>query len=171
MTTATPIPNPFDHIPGFKCFACNPGHETGLRLRFFARGEEVFAKFTPRSDLTGMPNLLHGGIQSTLLDEVMWWAAFHVTQRICLTQTMTTNLLAPVWLKKPLEVRAWATKQSDRQVWTEGEVRVGEKLLVTGSGVYFLPSERLLARTLGMTAASLPAELTPYLAPADRTQA
>lgn len=65
------IQNPYA-ISGRKeylCFGCSPNNESGLNLEFWEEGEEVIAKWMPCKSFEGFVNVLHGGIQATLLDE------------------------------------------------------------------------------------------------------
>jgi len=53
-----------------QCFGCSPNNPIGLHLEFWEKGEEVIAKWIPRKSLQGFRDVLHGGIQATLLDEL-----------------------------------------------------------------------------------------------------
>jgi uncharacterized protein (TIGR00369 family) len=58
------------------CFACSPHNSQGLRLSFIRTGEHtVETHYAADSHLCGMQGVVHGGIQATLLDEVMGSAA------------------------------------------------------------------------------------------------
>jgi uncharacterized protein (TIGR00369 family) len=53
------------------CFACGPRNRSGLRLRFERSGDTVTTTFRGREEHQGFPGLVHGGVISALLDEVM----------------------------------------------------------------------------------------------------
>ena len=53
------------------CFACGKKNLCGLKLDFYREGEWVCADFVPGEYYQGYPNILHGGITSTLMDEAM----------------------------------------------------------------------------------------------------
>ena len=57
----------------YHCFACSPTNEIGLRLHFFEEGDYVQAEWKPSKEYEGYPGTIHGGIQSTLLDEIGAW--------------------------------------------------------------------------------------------------
>jgi hypothetical protein len=61
------LPNRTDSM----CFGCIPANPTGLRLEFFTDGESIFSWVKVPAHLCGWENLVHGGIISTILDEVM----------------------------------------------------------------------------------------------------
>lgn len=53
------------------CFACGKKNPYGLKLDFYQDGEWICADFTPHEYYQGYPNILHGGITTTLMDEAM----------------------------------------------------------------------------------------------------
>src|SRR5436309_2881661 len=56
------------------CFVCGESNVVGLNLRFETDGKVVHGRFTPRAEHVGFRDVVHGGIISTLLDEIMVWA-------------------------------------------------------------------------------------------------
>ena len=59
--------------PESACFGCSPRHPIGFRLRFRRQGELVTTSFLPHADLAGPPGIMHGGLVTTLADEVAAW--------------------------------------------------------------------------------------------------
>lgn len=55
------------------CFACAPSNEHGLHMTFCEDGDEVLCVWTPKEHFVGFGNMLHGGIQATLMDEIACW--------------------------------------------------------------------------------------------------
>ena len=72
----------------YQCFGCSPNNEIGLKLEFWEEGDQVVARWMPRKSLEGFRNVLHGGIQATLLDEIASWAV----QTRCKTVGVTSSL-------------------------------------------------------------------------------
>ena len=70
------ISNPYVGREGYHCFACSPDSEIGLRMRFHKDGEDVVCRWQPRQELEGYTGVLHGGIQTTLMDEIASWWVF-----------------------------------------------------------------------------------------------
>ena len=56
------------------CFVCGESNPAGLNLRVETDGCVVRTRFTPRAEHVGFKQVVHGGIISTLLDEIMVWA-------------------------------------------------------------------------------------------------
>ena len=59
------------------CFACGMANDAGLKLDFEAVGDNsVTALYVPQEQHQGWPNVLHGGIVATLLDEAAAYVAY-----------------------------------------------------------------------------------------------
>jgi acyl-coenzyme A thioesterase PaaI-like protein len=53
------------------CFACGRQNPIGLKLSFTMENEEYITMFTAGTEHQGYDGMVHGGIVSTLLDEIM----------------------------------------------------------------------------------------------------
>ena len=53
------------------CFVCGQNNPIGLKLEFSLDGEVMSTEFLPKKEHQGYKNIVHGGIISTLLDEIM----------------------------------------------------------------------------------------------------
>ena len=53
------------------CFVCGPENPIGLKLDFHFDGKTISTEFVPQKEHQGYMDIVHGGIISTLLDEVM----------------------------------------------------------------------------------------------------
>ena len=62
-------------------FVCGVSNASGLKLRFETDGRIVRARFLPREEHIGFKGVVHGGILSTVLDEVMFWACVVATRQ------------------------------------------------------------------------------------------
>lgn len=67
------IINPFTHVKDYNCFGCSPENMNGLRMNFYEEDEFVYCDWQPVSYFQGYNNVLHGGIQATLMDEIASW--------------------------------------------------------------------------------------------------
>jgi acyl-coenzyme A thioesterase PaaI-like protein len=61
-------------LQGHNCFACGTANPIGLNLQFYRFGDAVYSDITLGKNHEGWENVAHGGIVSTLLDEVMSWS-------------------------------------------------------------------------------------------------
>jgi uncharacterized protein (TIGR00369 family) len=92
------IRNPFRGLEGYNCFGCSPDNSSGLQLSFVEEGEELVSVWTPKSFLQGYHNILHGGIQATLMDEIASWVVYVKLDTSGFTSTMNVRYLKPVYV-------------------------------------------------------------------------
>jgi len=74
------------------CFGCGKNNPYGLHLHFYPLDDEsgIWTPFTPQREHEGYVGMVHGGIITTVLDEVMAWSlyrhdAWAVTARMSVT--------------------------------------------------------------------------------------
>jgi hypothetical protein len=53
------------------CFACSPGNPYGLHMQLHTDEESVMSRITLPEHFSGWGRVVHGGILSTLLDEIL----------------------------------------------------------------------------------------------------
>lgn len=107
----------------YNCFGCSPNNEKGLKLNFELDGDEVVARWSPQKWAEGFRNILHGGIQAALLDELCSW----VVQAVCKTVGVTTSMeisyrRAVLVSDGEITLRARLTEQSSRMAYVEGKI-------------------------------------------------
>ena len=68
--------NPFTNLDGYNCFGCSPHNTLGLHLTFTEEGDEIVSRWVPDMNYQGYFNILHGGIQATLMDEIASWTVY-----------------------------------------------------------------------------------------------
>jgi len=68
--------NPFAKLEGYNCFGCSPNNQLGLHLTFSEENDEIVSRWNPDPDFQGYFNILHGGIQATLMDEIASWTVY-----------------------------------------------------------------------------------------------
>ncbi len=90
------ILNPYRKIEGYNCFGCSPNNPFGLRLSFFEEGDEIVLEWEPSKNYVGWDNILHGGIQATIMDEIASWVVFAKLQTAGVTREMNVKYRKPV---------------------------------------------------------------------------
>ena len=93
------LPNSADH----NCFGCSPINPSGLQMEFFAGHDTVVSNVTIPDHLCGWSNIAHGGVITTILDEIMSWAALHFLKRITMTKSMEIEFIKPVYIHSLLK--------------------------------------------------------------------
>jgi uncharacterized protein (TIGR00369 family) len=108
------------------CFVCgdparNP-HSLELRLYLDPESGLVSAAFTPREGHEGYPDVVHGGILTSLLDEVSLWAASYAARSFCVTRELRTKFLQAAPLGAPLRVYARVTEHRRKLITAAGTI-------------------------------------------------
>lgn len=102
------IVNPYVKVEGYNCFACSPHNENGLQMTFIEDGDHLVSDWTPKGFLAGYNNILHGGIQATLMDEIASWFIQVKMKTAGVTSNMNLRLKRTVHTNQgPLKLRAW----------------------------------------------------------------
>lgn len=89
------------------CFACGSRNPAGLQLVFQRDGDVLFTRFTPSQLHQGWRDVLHGGVQATIFDDVMSNCMFRIHGRSVVTAELSTRFRRPVPLDRELVFRAW----------------------------------------------------------------
>jgi acyl-coenzyme A thioesterase PaaI-like protein len=145
------VSEPFPPLETFRCFACDPEHPKGLRLRFReGRPGGVRAEVTLGTDYEGLGGVVHGGILATLFDEAMAWCLYRHQRSVYVTAKMEQRFRSPVPTGAPLVVEAWIEDGSThRRVRVAAAVASAEgATLAEGSGL-FLPAPAEVLGAMG----------------------
>ena len=102
---------PIPKLEGYSCFACGTANPIGLNLQFYVSGKYVCSDVALGKNYEGWENMAHGGIVSTLLDEVMSWAVIYFKRIFFVTRSMRIKYLKPVPLETPLTVKAYILEE------------------------------------------------------------
>ncbi len=142
----TELANPY---PGKKCFFCGSGNEYGLHLKFYHDDErcETSAEYVPADHLAGQGDILHGGIQMGLLDEIMGWASFVHTCEMAVTSKMEVQFLRPVYISgEPVRLVCRVIERIGRKVHLQAELVNAENIVCTkAAGMYHILAPEIYA--------------------------
>ncbi|MDR7866504.1 MAG: PaaI family thioesterase [Sporomusaceae bacterium] len=114
------------------CFACGPNNPIGLKLRFSEEGDKYVARFTAGPEHQGYDGIVHGGIVSTLLDEIMARYPYAKGENT-VTARLEIRYRQPTPVGKELTVTGWIASKRGRIYETAGTVAL-EDGTVTAEG-------------------------------------
>ena len=103
-------------VKGYHCFACGTENPIGLNLNFYRHGDYICSDITLGKNHEGWENMAHGGITSTLLDEIMSWTILYFKRAFIVTRSMTIKYLRPVPLYKPLTVKGKIMEEGNNRL-------------------------------------------------------
>ena len=117
------IYNPYKNLEGYNCFGCSPNNQLGLRMEFYEDGDYIFSNWEPKNHLAGYGNILHGGIQSTILDEIASWVVYTKVRTAGVTATLNVKYKNTVYTDKgSLHVRARLKEQNKKFAIIHAEI-------------------------------------------------
>jgi uncharacterized protein (TIGR00369 family) len=137
--------NPYAGLPGYSCFGCSPANSMGLKMEFFKEGDEVLCRWEPGEHFQGFHDVLHGGVQATMMDEIASWVVFVMLDTAGVTYQLTTRFRRPVRISKgTITVRATLVRQQKRIAEIEVRLYDGEGTLCAESqaNYYVMPRDK-----------------------------
>ena len=124
------IHNAYADIAEYHCFGCSPTNPIGLKLTFWEEGEWIYAKWKPDKWYEGYLNMLHGGIQASLLDEIADWVIIVKLKTSGVTKNLNITYLKPVFINQgEITIRAKLISQNGNSVITYAELIDKESVL------------------------------------------
>ena len=102
----------------YQCFGCSPYNKSGLQLEFWEDGDEVFATWEPQTELMSWQNVLHGGIQATLMDEVSGWLVYVKCATAGVTSEMNVKYRRPLLISNGLVTVRCKLREHNRKFAT-----------------------------------------------------
>jgi acyl-coenzyme A thioesterase PaaI-like protein len=137
------------YAPQNACWGCGPANAEGLRIRSFARGEEVVAEWEPEPKYEAFPGVLNGGIIGTLLDcHCNWTAAWYLMNKIgedrvpcTVTADYAIKLLRPTPTSGLVSLAAHVVESTSDRATVEGTLSGGGKICATCRGTFVAVKE------------------------------
>ena len=123
-----------------KCFVCGPENPVGLHLIFEESAGGIHTRMRFATHFQGWQGITHGGLISTLLDEVMA-KAVQARGLYGVTAEMTVRFRKPVPTEKEVVVSGRVTEQRGRLVFTEGEIADTEGNILASAQARFYIKE------------------------------
>ncbi len=144
------IHNPYPKYDGYNCFGCSPKNEHGLKMEFFEDGEYLVCNWKPIEFLQGYHNVLHGGIQATLMDEIGSWFVQIKFKTAGVTSNLNVRYLNPVSIVKGnVKLRASLLKQRRNLIDVLVELfDSNEQLCAKGELTFFTFSQEIAKKQL-----------------------
>lgn len=140
--------NPYASYPGASCFGCGPTNPSGLHMEFFKEGDEIVCKWDPDIHFQGFNDILHGGIQATMMDEIASWVVFVILDTAGVTYQLNSRFRKPVMISKGMiTIRATLVRHQKRIAEIEARLYDGEGVLCAESqaNYFVMPREKAVS--------------------------
>lgn len=125
------------------CFVCGDQNPHGLRIAFYSDNDEAVAAYVADGRYQGYKGIFHGGLVSTLLDEIMAKAVL-ARKRYCMTVEMTVRFRKAIPVGTPLRLVGRVTGDRGRLLETSGEI-IGDDgtIFASATGKYLEAASRI----------------------------
>ncbi|HUX52871.1 MAG TPA: PaaI family thioesterase [Williamwhitmania sp.] len=141
------INNPFSSNDpnSHKCFGCSPFNKSGLHLEFYEEDEDMIAFWLPEKVFEGYTDVLHGGIQATLLDEIASWVVYVKCQTSGVTAEINIRYKNPVLINgTEVKLKARILSRDRRLVTIKAELYSKDDVLCSEAEIrYFLFPQKI----------------------------
>ena len=128
-------------IPNYPyCFVCGDKNKIGLKLAFFFNEGKAKAQYTPTREFEGYKDILHGGILSALLDEVMIYSII-AEGIITVTVQIEVKFKKPAKIGETLFLEGQITEDKGKILFTEGKIFKQDGTIIAESKGKFFRAE------------------------------
>ncbi|MFH9005887.1 PaaI family thioesterase [Streptomyces afghaniensis] len=123
MEERLPVELPWLDEPAFRCFGCSPRNRIGLALKMFRTDDGGLATdVTFSEEYASYPGVVHGGIVSALVDELMGDLIALDRGMLAFSVTLRTKFLRPLGTRTSYRCVARITGEGDGVVRAEADV-------------------------------------------------
>ncbi|MDD8031588.1 MAG: PaaI family thioesterase [Acidobacteriota bacterium] len=128
------------------CFVCGQDNPAGLKLNFHfdPKSQKARTEFISGRQYEGYRGIIHGGIVSAVLDEVMIKAILS-REILVVTSKLDVKFSRPAVVGEKLRFEGWITGQKGKAFFTEGQVINSKGQVVTEAKGIYLKVEGELA--------------------------
>ncbi|KYZ75557.1 thioesterase [Anaerosporomusa subterranea] len=114
------------------CFVCGEENPIGLHLTFSEENETYISTFTPGPEHQSYNGVLHGGIISTLLDEIMA-RYLYAKGQTAVTAKLEVRFRAPTPIGQPLTIRGRIVGQKGSMYEMAGSIALADGTITAES--------------------------------------
>jgi len=117
------------------CFGCGSANLFGLQMELERSAGGVTGRFFLKQDHQGPPNVAHGGILASALDEAMAMVIWEQGVRGP-TRRLEVDLLAPAPVGVFLQLDAREESRDGSKIWVVGSVRDEDRVVAEGRALF-----------------------------------
>jgi uncharacterized protein (TIGR00369 family) len=128
-------------IPNYpNCFVCGDKNKIGLKVAFFFEDGKAKAQYIPTKEFEGYKDICHGGIISSLLDEVMIYSLI-ARGIITVTVQIEVKFKKPAKIGETLFLEGHLTEDKGKILMTEGKIFKQDGTIIAESKGKFFRAE------------------------------
>lgn len=134
------------------CFVCGHSNVHGLQVQFYVQNNSVRVDLNFARHFNSFPNITHGGILSSILDEAMGWSAFIFSdvETFLFTRELTVTYKRNAPIGEPLLLVAeYVGAERGGMFSTKGKiVDMDGKIITASKGLFFPTSKEKMMETV-----------------------
>ena len=134
------------------CFVCGHSNVHGLQVQFYVEDDSVRVDLNFARHFNSFPNITHGGILSSILDEAMGWSAFIFSdiETFLFTRELTVTYKRNAPIGEPLLLIAeFVGAERGGMFSTKGKiVDMDGKIITASKGLFFPTSKEKMMETV-----------------------
>lgn len=125
------------------CFVCGKANPIGWKLEFSYDHEgHAFTKVNISGNYAGYPGVIHGGVISTILDEVMAKAVMH-SGKIAYTAMLQVRYRMPLPANEEVQAEGWIELPKSRTLKTKARLFGNAGLYAEAEAIFIVqPDEK-----------------------------
>lgn len=104
------------------CFGCGRDNPIGLKLDMKLEGDYCVTYFTPKAEHESYGDRMHGGLTSTLLDEVMGDYVFRKAGKPAYTARLEIRFRSAIRIGETVKVEGWPEVHRGRLFIMKGKI-------------------------------------------------
>ncbi|HNW83162.1 MAG TPA: PaaI family thioesterase [bacterium] len=122
-------------VDDLRCFVCGKNNDSGLKLEIKSDKNLKKAWAVTKIDdkFCGWSGVVHGGIISTVLDEIMAYAAFTVYES-GVTGEISVRFRKPVPTGREILIEGFVESQKGRVVYATGKITLDGETMAESTG-------------------------------------
>ncbi len=116
-------------------FVSGSQNHYGMKIVPKLSNSKIITDYIFESRFQGGPGLVHGGILSAALDDLMGYSCV-THEKSCVTANLEINYIYPVPVEIEFELQAWVTKIDGKKLYLESSIVKGDKVHIEGKGLF-----------------------------------
>ena len=142
--------NPKTDNEDAECFACSPHNAIGLKMEFYEKDDKIISFWEPDKNYEGFNNVLHGGIQATLIDETAAWSVFVKGATSGVTKSLEIQYINPVYINKgKIRLEAVYTEEDNKHARINVDLIDHKgRIATTGQAIYTIYPQKIARKKM-----------------------
>ena len=115
-----------------KCFGCGEENPIGAKLKFYEDSENsIQTIFTAPETWGGWGEIIHGGLQTVLLDEISAWTAISILSIYGLTVKAEMEFFHPVYVNEKLVIKGKIEEVKGKDIRISSSIMTEDGMICT----------------------------------------